>query len=203
MYRDKADTLSENEKRMCKSKIRNFLKVTTIEVNKVKILIPQLRSVHFILSVFRAWQELDNLYDGIKGHYFSNAIAKFEKMRIDTPEESPWVNFTAALSNAGYAKNRISTRHEILMDFLLTELVDIEPKERDSQRLFTNDQKIVIWERANHQCEWENNGKRCKEKFTHFSEADADHIVKWSKNGKTTVSNGRLLCKKHVTAQNL
>ena len=68
---------------------------------------------------------------------------------------------------------------------------------RDTQRLFTIQQKIAIWELANHQCEYENNGKRCNKLFDDPRAADADHIVRWDQNGKTTVSNGRLLCQQH------
>ena len=54
----------------------------------------------------------------------------------------PWVNFTAALSNAGYAKNRSSERHDIFMSFLLRKYPDLLL--RDDRRLFDREQKLAI-----------------------------------------------------------
>ncbi len=198
MYRDKASTLTKTEKEFCRRVIKQFLQATTIESAGNRILMPQLRSAHFILTVFRAWQELSHDYDIPKGDFFANVIARFETLRAQHPNDKPWINFTSALSNAGYARNRIQSRHELLMTFILQEMPDLEPKDRDGKRLFTFDQKLAIWERAHHQCEWtDDKGSRCSEKFSNPKEADADHIVRWKENGKTTVANGRLLCKKH------
>ena len=50
-------------------------------------------------------------------------------------------------------------------------------------------------------CEWvEDSEGRCPVTFANFSEADADHIVRWNDGGPTTVENGRLLCQKHNRA---
>ena len=198
MYRDKYSTLTKTEKETCRRTIKQFLQATTIESAGTKVLMPQLKSAHLILSVFRSWQELSHDYDIPKGTSFAKLIAQFETLRQQHPNDKPWINFTSALSNAGYAKNRIQARHEILMTFLLQQMPELEPKDRDGKRLFTFDQKLAIWERANHQCEWEDeNGLRCSAKFSNPKDADADHIVRWKENGKTTVANGRLLCKKH------
>ena len=62
---------------------------------------------------------------------------------------------------------------------------------------FTMEQKLAIWERADHQCEWVENDQRCPEIFPNPRVADADHVVKWDDNGLTTVENGRLLCQAH------
>lgn len=199
MYREKVSSLSKNEKKLCRDQIASFLKATTVNAKGTKILMPQLKSAHLILSVFRAWVELNHDYDVPKDNSFSDAIRDFETQRQKYPDDKPWINFTSALSNAGYAKNRISSRHDILMTFILQNIKSIEPKSRDSKRLFTTEQKIAIWENANHQCEWVDTktGDRCTEIFPNFKEADADHIVMWRDNGRTTVENGRLLCPKH------
>lgn len=196
LYRDKAHGLSKAERKHCQGQIKGFLQATTVQVQGKKLLMPQLRSAHFILSVFRAWLQLDEEYDLPKGE-FAPAIARFEVLRQTHPDEKPWINFTSALSNAGYAKNRIVTRHEILMRFLLGEIPGLEPKVRDGQRLFSLDQKIAIWERAQHQCEWGEGESRCPATFSDPRDADADHVVKWSESGRTTIDNGRLLCTKH------
>ena len=198
MYRDKAITLTNNEKDEFKGLLNGFLKSVMIDFdNGNRGIIKQMRSVHFILSVFKVWLELKRLYDLPGDFSFARQIIEFETIRQVNPDDMPWINFTSALSNAGYAEERINKRHDILLQYILTNNPDICAKSRDSQRLFTIQQKIAIWELANHQCEYENNGKRCNKLFDDPRAADADHIVRWDQNGKTTVSNGRLLCQQH------
>ncbi|RYG39306.1 MAG: DUF262 domain-containing protein [Burkholderiales bacterium] len=196
LYRDKAHGLSNKEKTRCRSQIKSFLQATTATISGKKVLIPQLKSAHFILTVFRAWQQLDEDYDFEKEN-FAKAIQEFETRRQEQANEVPWINFTSSLSNAGYAKNRINTRHEILLAWLINHIEDLEPKDRDGRRGFTEAQKLAIWERACHQCEWVEDGSRCAEEFNDYRTADADHIVRWKDNGKTTIANGRLLCQRH------
>ena len=69
-----------------------------------------------------------------------------------------------ALSNAGYAKNRIEPRHDILMSDVLNRYPSAVPKDRD-RRPLTIVQKIAIWERAGRQCEWAEDGQRCTATF--------------------------------------
>lgn len=144
LYRDKSTTLTKNEKKLCRSQIKKFLSATTVTIGGDKVLMPQLRSAHFILSVFRAWQELDHDYDLPSDESFSTAVGPFETERQANPDDKPWINFTSALSNAGYAKGRIAIRHEILITYLLQQMEGLQPKKRDGKRLFTIEQKIAI-----------------------------------------------------------
>jgi hypothetical protein len=127
---------------------------------------------------------------------FSSVVREFETRRVEDPDEYPWVNFTSALSNAGYAQNRMRQRFNILMSFILQKYPSMTPKNA-GRRLFTEEQKIAIWDRADRQCEWVDDNGRCGERFPNFREADADHFFKWSEGGTTTVENGRLLCRTH------
>jgi hypothetical protein len=197
MYRDKSKTLTESEMSEFRKLLSKFLKDFSIKIEEKKVLMPQLRSAFFILSVFKVWIELNSNYDLGNNFSFSKGLTEFEIQRAENKDEYPWINFTAAISNAGYSQNRIQTRNDILFSFYLRNFDKIKPKKRDSKRAFTMEEKIAIWERANRQCEHEDNDGRCSEIFLHPREADADHIVKWSKNGKTIISNGRLLCIKH------
>jgi hypothetical protein len=159
-------------------------------------MMPQLRSAFFILDVFRAWRRLREEYDLPPRSSFAEAIVAFETERAAHPDDVPWIIYTNELSNAGYAKNRIDSRHRMLMTYLLQRFDGAIPRERD-RRTFTEAQKIAIWERANHECEWTDSAGRCSESFAEFRDADADHVVKWSAGGPTTVANGRLLCRQH------
>jgi hypothetical protein len=199
MYREKQTTLSEREKASFRKVLGRFHKASRISTAGKKVLMPQLRSAHFIQTVFRAWKDLSDNYDMPSSFTFARAIASFEAERVDNADDVPWVQFTAALSNAGYAQNRIQERHDILMSYILAKHPSAKFKARDAKRTFSIEQKIAIWERAEHNCEFkdENTNERCKAKFEHPRKADADHIVMWKNNGSTSLENGRLLCPKH------
>lgn len=197
MYRDKSKTLTESEMSEFRKLLSKFLKDFSIEVEGLEVLMPQLRSAFFILSVFKVWIELNSYYDLGNNFSFPKGLTEFETQRVENKDEYPWINFTAAISNAGYSQNRIQTRNDILFSFYLRNFNEIKPKKRDSKRAFTMEEKIAIWEHANRQCEHNDENGRCPEKFPHPRDADADHIVKWSENGETIISNGRLLCINH------
>lgn len=65
-------------------------------------------------------------------------------------------------------------------------------------RQFDDDQRLEMYERQGGRCA---NGTKCKDvgtatgkKTFAIGTMDADHIVPWSKGGKTEVSNGQMLC---------
>jgi hypothetical protein len=193
MYQEKSDVLSETDKRAFKNLLNQFLRSCTIKKSGKNILIPQLRTAYFILTVFKTFIAIKYDYITPNEFLFSDIIRNFEILRVNKKKESPYVNFTSALSNAGYAQNRILERHDILMSFILKSFPKIKARKKGSKRLFTIEQKIAIWENANGKCQAES----CEEKFEHPRLADADHIMMWKDGGETTIENGRLLCKKH------
>ena len=195
LYLDKSTTITDQEKRQFVRVLGQFQKAVEIEESGHKIILPQLRSVYLILSFFKAWKEITEDYAVPKEFSFTEIVREFESQRTKNQDELPWLSFTSALSNAGYAKNRINSRHQILMSFIFRKYPSISLKDR--KRSFTEEQKIAIWDRAEMQCEWIENNERCKERFDNFREADADHIIKWNEGGPTSIENGRLLCRKH------
>lgn len=56
-----------------------------------------------------------------------------------------------------------------------------------SIRAFPESDKIIMYERQNHKC------KICGKTFD-ISEMHGDHIIPWSKGGRTTLENGQMLC---------
>jgi hypothetical protein len=199
MYQDKARTLTDSEQAGFKTTLGRFQHSVEIVAQRKKIIRPELRSAFLVLSFFKAWRELDLVYALPRRFSFADVIRDFEEERHKKPHELPWVDFSSALSNAGYAKHRIKTRHDILMSYVLRRYPSLIPKDR-KQRIFTDAQKIAIWDRARMRCEWVRRGKRCSKAFANFRDADADHIVKWKDGGPTSVENGRLLCTHHNRA---
>jgi len=196
LYRDKAKTLTDREMAQFKTTLEKFRKACLVTVHGKPILLPQLRSAFLILTFFRAWQEVEDVYAKPAAYSFAGLIAKFETNRETHKQKVPWVNFSAALSNAGYSEGRLRERHEILMSFILREHPGMALKDR-KRRTFTEAQKIAIWDRAGRRCEFDTAGVRCTKELADFREADADHFVRWVDGGPTTLDNGRLLCTKH------
>jgi hypothetical protein len=195
MYRDKRSAFPEASKKGFRGTLAKFMKSVEMTVSGKTIIIPQLRTTYLVLTFFKAWQELSGSYALPATFSFAKEVKGFETQRIATPDDVPWVNFSAALSNAGYAKQRIQARHKILMSYILRRHPNLELK--DKTRSFSDAQKIAIWDRAQARCECAVGGKRCPRMFADFRQADADHIVKWSDAGPTSIANGRLLCRPH------
>ena len=197
LYLEKATTLTDNEIAEFKSILGRFQRGVEYEEDRRKIIPPQLKSVFLILSYFKAWRDIYENYNTPTSFSFSKIVRDFETQRIESPDDIPNIKFREALSNAGYSEHRIETRHDVLMTYIFQQFPEITPKDRD-RRAFTDSQKIAIWERAGHRCEWtDENGKRCEAAFQNYREADADHIIKWENDGPTSIANGRLLCRLH------
>ncbi|MBI4180856.1 MAG: HNH endonuclease, partial [Chloroflexi bacterium] len=60
----------------------------------------------------------------------------------------------------------------------------------DPQRAFTEEQRLAIFRKYDGTCQI--GGERVR-----WGEFHADHIVPFSKGGKTTIANAQLLCPKH------
>lgn len=195
LYRDRMSSLTESERRSFKKKLGQFQLACSVTTGGHTQMLPQLKSAFLILSFFRAWAEVEARYSKPAGYSFSDVVSEFERNREEKKKEVPWVNFTSALSNAGYSEGRIEDRHDILMSFILRKYPSMQRK--DTNRTFTESQKIAIWDRAGRRCESVEGGKRCDVTFADFRQADADHIVRWVDGGPTTLENGRLLCQKH------
>lgn len=195
LYREKSASLTAREKEAFRTRLGKFQRSCSVEVGGQKRILPQLRSAFLILTFYRAWREVEEVYAQQFGYNFAEVVSEFETLRIENPKITPWVNFTSALSNAGYAQNRANERHDILMTFIMHKYPDLKPK--DTARAFGEAQKIAIWERADHRCEHKESGSRCEALFPDFRAADADHIIRWVEGGTTTLDNGRLLCQLH------
>lgn len=75
------------------------------------------------------------------------------------------------------------TRKPGIFEYLLT------GKERClSLRTFDDDDKMAVYEKQKHKCSY------CGKTFE-LSQMQADHIVPWSKGGKTTIENCQMLCR--------
>lgn len=102
---------------------------------------------------------------------------------------------TAALETeiAALVQDKEVTNNRGIYQYVLSR----DPKHL-SLRQFDDDQRLEMYERQGGRCA---NGTKCKDvgngggtKTFDISSMDADHIVPWSKGGKTEVANGQMLC---------
>lgn len=77
---------------------------------------------------------------------------------------------------------------------LLNEIVDSSSVKLDPKRYFTLDERFLLWQKA-----WSiDKGVKCAicgQKINMFDDAEADHIIPWSKGGQTTLDNAQLVHK--------
>ena len=92
-------------------------------------------------------------------------------------------------SHSTDAQDSIEWRHEYLLRKFFEAVTNIEQK--DNQRLFTHEQRMAIYRRDKSLCQLrvKCDGIKCE-----WDAWEADHIIPWSRGGKTTVENGQVAC---------
>jgi 5-methylcytosine-specific restriction endonuclease McrA len=59
---------------------------------------------------------------------------------------------------------------------------------KDKKRLFSADERYVVWVRADRHCQ------NCDKTLATLSEMAADHVAQWVHGGQTRLENARCLC---------
>jgi 5-methylcytosine-specific restriction endonuclease McrA len=79
------------------------------------------------------------------------------------------------------------------MEFMLRNLLEQYPNLslKDNQRDFTQVQKLTVFRRDKGVCQLH---IKCQGDKLTWDDWHCDHIVPWSKGGKTTVKNGQVAC---------
>ena len=120
-------------------------------------------------------------------------LEMFEKERLDdrkkddSDREVDFVNFALQVQQGIGNKGAIDDRDRILRKYYLKWHPDTLPK--DVKRMFNLEERNLIWILSGKTCQ------KCQRKLNDFEEMEADHIVPYSKGGKTTISNAQALCK--------
>ena len=93
------------------------------------------------------------------------------------------------ISHSTDAVDSITWRHDFLLRKFFEAVPDIELK--DSQRLFTHEQRLAIFRRDSGMCQLrvKCGGEKCE-----WGKWEADHITPWAQGGKTVVANGQVAC---------
>ncbi len=120
---------------------------------------------------------------------FAEAYLKFSDERIlnaEKPEDEQDQRLIR-YSNAtrGDSLEYLEYRQKVLREYILEEMDYLELK--DQNRIFTPDQRAVIYRRGNGVC------AECGIAVSEDN-FEADHIKPWSKGGRTIIANGQILC---------
>ena len=103
--------------------------------------------------------------------------------------EAEWVTYKEKISHSTDSEDSIRWR----MDFLLKDLLLQHPtlSLKDSQRDFTQQQRLAVYRRDLGSCQVR---LQCKGAKVRWDDWHCDHRVPWSQGGKTTVENGQVSC---------
>ena len=108
-----------------------------------------------------------------------------DKMKEAEDQDPVLVLYQRWISNSSDTLDSLTYRHKVLKENLLAVVHNLPLK--DPKRNFDEAQRQVIYRRDNGICRI--CGKKCE-----WNDWEADHIVPWSKGGKTEIENGQLLC---------
>lgn len=120
---------------------------------------------------------------------FAEAYLKFSDERIlnaEKPEDEQdqrLIRYSNAIR--GDSLEYLEYRQKVLREYILEEMDFLELK--DQNRIFTPDQRAVIYRRGNGVC------AVCGISVPEDN-FEADHIKPWSKGGRTIIANGQILC---------
>lgn len=113
-----------------------------------------------------------------------------EQFKLSEDEaDSEMVIYHEKISHSTDSKDSIEWRHNFLLRNFFEVVPDFEL--RDTQRNFTHEQRLAIFRRDKGICQL---NIKCDGKKCDWDNWEADHIVPWSKGGKTVVSNGQVAC---------
>lgn len=145
-----------------------------------------------VISLFLLIMDLMPNYD-IRGReqdifeWFKNFEMKrnLDKQKEAEEQDPVLVLYQRWISNSSDTAESLYYRHKVLKEDMLQSINNLPLK--DSKRSFDEAQRQVIYRRNNGICK--ECGRKCE-----WNDWEADHIIPWSKGGKTEIENGQVLC---------
>lgn len=102
--------------------------------------------------------------------------------------------YRASMRKANDMKKWDLATHKTFIDAHVLYKINLDP-----MRNFSDDVKNELYRREPRCCHYDEDGTRCKEDS--YNNLTVDHILPWSKGGRTTVDNAQLLCKSHNSSK--
>jgi hypothetical protein len=95
-----------------------------------------------------------------------------------------------SMSRGTDGSERITARYEILTEYIFNRVHLIAYPQLDPNRNFSYEERLILYRRADGRCQLECNGVMCG-RVVDFDDGVVDHIVPHSREGATSIDNGR------------
>ena len=152
---------------------------------------PELKR-YSVISLFILIMDLMPNYDihnreaDIARWYIDFEMARAEDEQKEPEMQDPrLVVYHERVSHSSDSEDSLLYRHNFLKESLLATVSNLPQK--DPRRSFDDAQRQVIYRRGEGICRI--CGKHCE-----WNNWEADHIIPWSRGGKTEIENGQVLC---------
>ena len=156
---------------------------------------------YFIISIYMLVRHLRMHYvldDSIKSH-LKNFVYKFYQ-RWKTYDQATDMDLLTFSNSRQQGEADLEIRDMILRQIFFKYVSEnnIDLKAKDSNRAFSELQRIIIYRKGKGLCQQcLRDGLPEKEARVSWSKYQADHVLPHSKGGETTIENGELLCSHH------
>jgi 5-methylcytosine-specific restriction endonuclease McrA len=163
--------------------------------------IKELSVEYFIISMYLLIRHLRKYY--VVDENMRNTIKEFVyyfHTRWKTYDESIDTDLLTFSNRRQQGEKDLETRDIILRQIFFNYLAEnnIEIKEKDQKRAFSELERIIIYRKGKGLCQQcLREGKNENEAKVSWSDYQADHVIPHSKGGKTIIENGELLCSYH------
>jgi len=147
-------------------------------------------SLYALVSYLLEKFDISNREQSIQDWFIAFEQYRKEQMQLPSDQADPEIiAYHEKISHSTDAYDSLQERHSYLCRKLFESITDIMQK--DDQRIFTQEQRMAIYRRDKGYCQLKLlcNGEKCN-----WENWQADHIIPWSRGGKTTVDNGQVAC---------
>lgn len=129
-------------------------------------------------------------HDALREWFLAFESERAQQEGLPEDERDPeLLSYKERTSHSTDSEDSLEWRLEFLLRKFFEAVPDISLK--DDQRLFSREQRLAIFRRDGGVCHIK---RKCRGVKCGWDAWEADHIVAWSKGGRTTVENGQVAC---------